>query len=104
MTVTTSIGLRPFGSRILVRREEAPKTSKGGIYLPESKQEKPAEGVVAALGTGLVVRGKDQVEHTFTVSVGDRVVFAKHVGYEIEDQDGEKYLVMEEHQVECLRS
>ena len=47
-----SVGVRPLGDKVLLRRLEAMEKSKGGIVIPDAAKEKPTEGRVVALGTG----------------------------------------------------
>ncbi|MBS0621856.1 MAG: co-chaperone GroES [Verrucomicrobia bacterium] len=77
--------IKPLGKRVLVRRSEA-QTSKGGIILPDSAQEKPRQGEVVAVGPGAVdENGRLQ---PLSVKVGDRVLFSNYGGNEVKDQEG----------------
>ncbi|MDR3624662.1 MAG: co-chaperone GroES [Chlamydiales bacterium] len=86
--------IKPLGNRVLVKRFKA-KTTKGGIILPESAQEKPKEGEVVAVGPG-----KSDDEGKFnptTLKVGDRVLFTAYAGTEVKQNDTEEeYLIMSE--------
>ena len=81
--------LKPFGNRILVQRCEA-KTSKGGIILPDSAQEKPKQGKVVAVGPGKT-DDKGRL-HPMEVKVGDEVLFSSYAGTEYQ----EDYLILSE--------
>ncbi len=81
--------LKPLGNRILVQRSEA-KTSKGGIILPDSAQEKPKQGKVIAVGPGKA-DDKGRV-HPMDVKVGDEVLFSSYAGTEYKDE----YLILSE--------
>jgi chaperonin GroES len=81
--------LKPLGNRILVQRSEA-KTTKGGIILPDSAQEKPRQGKVVAVGPGKVDE-KGRV-HPMDVKVGDEVLFSSYSGTEYK----EDYLILAE--------
>lgn len=87
------MAVQPLGDRVLVKRLEAEKMTKGGILLPDSAKEKPKEGMVEAVGPGKFLddgsRGKLQVKK------GDRVLFTSYAGTEIKVKDKE-FLVMSE--------
>lgn len=84
--------IRPLSNRVVVKRAEA-KTTKGGIILPDTAQEKPKEGTVVAVGPGKYdEEGKLQA---MTVKVGDRVLFSSYAGTEVK-QNEEDYLIIAE--------
>lgn len=85
--------IKPLQDRILVKRVEEESRTKGGIIIPDSAKEKPAEGVVIAVGEGK--RDEDGKRIPMTVKKGDRVLFAKYAGTEIK-LDDEEHLVMRE--------
>ncbi len=85
--------IRPLHDRILVKRLAEEEKSKGGIIIPDSAKEKPAEGEVVAVGNGKKM--DDGTVTPLEVSTGDRVLFSKYSGTEIKI-DGEEYLVMRE--------
>ena len=89
------MAFRPLHDRVLVRRVEAEEKTAGGIIIPDSAKEKPAEGEIVAAGNGAVVDGKVQA---LDVKVGDRVLFGKWSGTEIK-LDGEDLLIMKESDV-----
>jgi chaperonin GroES len=73
--------LRPLQDRLVVKRIAEEEKSKGGIIIPDSAKEKPAEGEVIAVGSGKVLdNGKVRA---VDVKVGDRVLFGKYAGTEI---------------------
>ena len=75
--------VKPLGNRILVERSAA-KTTKGGILLPDSAQEKPRQGKVLAVGPGKVdEQGKI---HPMDVKVGDQVLFSSYSGTEYNEE------------------
>ena len=76
------VAIRPLGDKILVQRLEAADISAGGIVLPDSAKEKPREGNIIALGEGRLL--KDGKRADFSVSTGDRVLFASYAGTEVE--------------------
>jgi chaperonin GroES len=65
--------LRPLQDRILVQRVEEETTTKGGIIIPDTAKEKPAEGKVIAVGNGKV--GDDGKRVALEIKVGDRILF-----------------------------
>lgn len=90
--------IRPLGNRLLVKRAKA-KTTKGGIILPESSQEKPKEGEVVAVGPGKL--GTDGQKEAMQLKVGDKILFSSYAGTEVKnttEEDGE-YLIMTEDDV-----
>ncbi|HBF23430.1 MAG TPA: co-chaperone GroES [Planctomycetes bacterium] len=87
------VAIRPLGDKILVQRLEAADISAGGIVLPDSAKEKPREGNIIALGEGRLL--KDGKRADFSVSTGDRVLFASYAGTEVE-WEGEEYLILSE--------
>jgi chaperonin GroES len=88
--------LRPLQDRILVQRVEEETTTKGGIIIPDTAKEKPAEGKVKAVGNGKV--GDDGKRVALEIKVGDRILFGKYSGTEVKI-DGEEYLIMREDDV-----
>ena len=88
--------LRPLQDRILVQRVEEETTTKGGIIIPDTAKEKPAEGKVTAVGSGKV--GDDGKRIALEVKKGDRILFGKYSGTEVKIS-GEEYLIMREEDV-----
>ncbi len=88
--------LRPLQDRILVRRVEEAEKTKGGIIIPDSAKEKPAEGEVVAVGAGKV--GDDGKKIPLEIKKGDRILFSKYGGTEVNIED-EEYLIMREDDV-----
>ena len=84
---------RPLHDRVLVRRIEAEEKTSGGIIIPDSAKEKPAEGEIVAAGTG--ARADDGKITPMDVKAGDRVLFGKWSGTEVK-VDGEDLLIMKE--------
>ena len=87
--------LVPLGDRVILKQVVAEETTKSGIVLPGQTKEKPQQAEVVAVGPGGVVDGKD-VE--MLVSVGDKVIYAKYAGTEVE-LDGETYLVVKQNDI-----
>jgi chaperonin GroES len=88
--------LRPLQDRILVQRVEEEERTKGGIIIPDTAKEKPAEGKVAAVGNGKV--GEDGKRIKLEIKKGDRILFGKYSGTEVKIE-GEEYLIMREDDV-----
>ena len=88
--------LRPLQDRILVERVEEETTTKGGIIIPDTAKEKPAEGKVVAVGNGKV--GEDGKRIALEVKKGDRILFGKYSGTEVK-VSGNEYLIMREEDV-----
>ncbi len=88
--------LKPLNDRILVKRLEEVNTTKGGIIIPDSAKEKPAEGKVIAVGNGK--RGEDGKRIPMEIKPEDRVLFGKYSGTEVK-LDGEEYLILREEDV-----
>ena len=88
--------IRPLHDRILVRRIEEEAKSKGGIIIPDTAKEKPQEGKVIAVGNGKV--NDDGQLRPLDVHKGDRILFGKYSGTEIQ-LDGEENLIIREDDV-----
>ena len=88
--------LRPLQDRILVERVEEETTTKGGIIIPDTAKEKPAEGKVTAVGNGKI--GEDGKRIALEDKKGDRILFGKYSGTEVKIS-GEEYLIMREDDV-----
>lgn len=83
----------PLHDRVLVRRVESEDKTKGGLFIPESAKEKPAEGEIVSCGEGA---RKDSGELiAMAVKAGDRVLFGKWSGTEV-TVEGEDLLIMKE--------
>ena len=87
--------LVPLGDRVVLKHLVAEETTKSGIVLPGQTKEKPQQAEVIAVGPGGVVDGK---EVTMLVSVGDKVIYSKYAGTEVE-LDGEEYLVVKQNDI-----
>ena len=91
-----STSVTPLGDRVLIQRTAAEETSQGGIILPDSAKEKPAEGTVVAVGAGKINSDGDRV--AMTLKAKDKVLFSSYAGSEIK-LDGQDYLIMGEDEV-----
>ena len=87
------MSFRPLHDRVLVRRVEADEKTAGGIIIPDSAKEKPAEGEVVAVGAGN--KAEDGKVTPLDVKAGDKVLFGKWSGTEVKI-NGEDLLIMEE--------
>jgi chaperonin GroES len=83
--------LRPLQDRVLIRRAEPEARSAGGILIPDAAQQKPVEGVIAAVGPG--IRDKDGVLKPMDVKAGDHVLFAKWSGTAVK-LDNEELMII----------
>ena len=87
------MGFKPLHDRVLLRRVGEEEKSAGGIIIPDTAQEKPSEGVVVAVGSG--VRADDGNVRELDVKAGDRVLFGKFGGTDVK-VDGEDLLILRE--------
>ena len=88
--------LRPLNDRVLIKRLESETLSKGGIIIPDNAKEKPAEGIVVAVGEGkLLENGKVRA---LEVKAGDKVFFRKYAGNEV-TIEGVEHIIMREEEV-----
>jgi chaperonin GroES len=88
--------LRPLQDRILVQRVKEEEKTKGGIIIPDTAKEKPAEGKVVAAGNGKLDENGKRI--ALEVKKGDRILFGKYSGTEVKIE-GEEYLIMREDDV-----
>jgi chaperonin GroES len=93
---TASMNVRPLYDRIVVKRIDQKETTRNGIVIPDSAQEKPQEGEVVAVGRGR--RLEDGNLTDLDVKVGDRILFGKYSGSETKI-DGAEFLIMREEDV-----
>lgn len=90
------MSIRPLQDRVLIKRLEEETTTSGGIIIPDSAKETPAEGEVVAVGPG---RKDDNGKLVpMDVKVGDKVLFSKYGGNEVKI-DGVEHLVMREDEI-----
>ncbi len=88
--------IRPLQDRILVKRIEEEDKTKGGIIIPDTAKEKPQEGKVIAVGNGKI--GDDGKIQPLDVKKGDKLLFSKYAGTEV-NLDGEEHLIIREDDV-----
>lgn len=87
--------LVPLGDRVVLKQCEAEETTKSGIILAGSAQEKPQEAEVVAVGPGGMVDGK---EVTMQVKEGNKVIYSKYAGNEVK-VDGEEYIIVKQNDI-----
>ncbi len=83
----------PQHVRVLVERTESEEKTAGGLIIPDSAKEKPAEGVVVAVGAGAKDEAGERI--SMDVKAGDKILFGKWSGTEI-TLDGKELLIMKE--------
>jgi chaperonin GroES len=88
--------VKPLHDRILVKRIEEEEKTRGGLIIPDTAKEKPQEGRVIAVGNGRV--NEDGTLRPLDVHKGDRVLFTKYSGAEIQ-VEGDEHLIMREDDV-----
>ena len=87
--------LRPLLDKVVLKEVEAVETTKAGIILPGSAQEKPEVSEIVAVGPGGIVDGKEVV---MTVKVGDKVITSKYAGTEVKC-DGVEYNIVKQNDI-----
>jgi len=92
---------KPLGDRVLVEPETAEQTTKSGIVLPDTAQEKPQSGTIVAIGNGRIT--DDGKTIPMTVKEGDTVIYAKYGGTEIKS-NGSEYLIIRENDILAIKS
>ena len=90
------MGIRPLQDRIIVKRIDEEEMTKGGIIIPDTAKEKPQEGKVVAAGKGKL--SEDGKVHPLDVKKGDKVLFSKYAGTEV-NLDGIEHLIIREDDV-----
>lgn len=87
--------LKPLFDKVVLKQVEAVETTKAGIILPGSAQEKPEVAEIVAVGPGGIVDGKEVV---MTLNVGDRVITGKYSGTQVK-LDGVEYTIVRQSDV-----
>ena len=93
------MNIRPLHDRVVVKRKEEERTTRGGIVIPDTAAEKPIRGEVIAVGEGKVL-DNGQVR-ALDVKVGDEVLFGKFAGTEVRIAE-EKLLIMREDDIMAI--
>jgi chaperonin GroES len=91
----TKLKVFPLADRVAIRPMEETEQMKGGLYIPDTAKEKPIQGEVIAVGPGRMEKG-DRV--AMELKVGDRVVYGKYSGTQVE-LDGEEIILIKESDV-----
>ncbi len=94
MTTATKQRLKilPLADRVAIRPMEDTKEMRGGLYIPDTAKEKPIQGEVIAVGPGRMEKGQ---RVPMELKVGDRVVYGKYTGSQVELEDEEIILIKE---------
>ena len=87
------MNLKPLADRVIIKPAAAEEKTKGGIILPDTAKEKPMQGEIVAVGPGKV--SDDGKVIAPEVKVGDKVLYGKYSGTEVNIDDTE-YLIMRE--------
>lgn len=90
----TKINVRPLADRVMVKPAEAETKTAAGIIIPDTAKEKPMKGEVVAVGPG-------KKDEPMTVKVGDKVLYGKYSGTEI-NVGSEEYLIMRESDIYAI--
>lgn len=94
--MSKKLNIRPLHDRVIIKRLAEEDKTAGGIIIPDSAKEKPTEGEVVAVGSGITTT--DGKQRPLELKVGDKVLFEKWAATEVK-MDGEEYLVMSEDKV-----
>jgi chaperonin GroES len=86
--MATKLSVKPLQDRVIIKADPAEEKTKSGIIIPDTAKEKPQRGTVLAVGPG-------KKDEPTTVKVGDKVLYGKYAGTEL-NVDGEDYLIMRE--------
>ena len=89
------MNVKPLNDRVLVKRVESEEKSAGGIIIPDTAKEKPQEGRVVAVGPGKLDKGE---RLPMSVQVGDRVLFGKYSGTDV-NVGGEEHTLLREDEI-----
>lgn len=87
------MNIKPLADRVVVKPIEEEEKKQGGIIIPDTAKEKPQKGEIVAVGPGKIDENGKRIP--MEVKVGDKVLFGKYAGTEVEI-DGEQYLIMRE--------
>ncbi len=86
-SVKSATQLKPLADRIVIRPVQQEEMTKSGIVLPDTAKERPQEGEVVAVGPGRYLRNGKRLD--LEVAVGDKVIYSKYAGTEIQVEDEE---------------
>ncbi|MDL2313166.1 co-chaperone GroES [Bacteroidales bacterium OttesenSCG-928-B11] len=88
------VNIKPLADRVLVEPAEAEQKTAGGIIIPDTAKEKPQKGTVVSVGPG-------KKDEPMTLKEGDKVLYGKYSGTEI-NIDGTNYLIMKESDIYAI--
>jgi chaperonin GroES len=88
--------IKPLHDRVIVKRLAEDEKTKGGIIIPDSAKEAPAEGKVIAAGPGK--KDENGKTHPLDVKAGDKIIFSKYAGTEVKIE-GEEHIIMREEDI-----
>jgi len=88
--------MEPIGDKVVIKRIAADTQTAGGLMLPDIAQDKPQEGRVLSVGEGRRLANGERV--AYQIREGDRVVFGRYAGAEVE-VDNEEVLIMSEDEI-----
>lgn len=91
--------LKPLGDKVVIQVLDEEDKTAGGIYLPDTAKKKPQQGKVVAIGDGRIL--DDGTRAKMNVKVGDKVIFSKYGGNEVEI-DGQEYTILDEDQIYAI--
>lgn len=91
--------LRPIGDKVVVEPLEEEGKTAGGLYLPDSAKKKPQQGKIIAVGDGKIL--DDGKRAPMSVKVGDKVLFSKYGGNEVQ-LDGTEFTILDEDQIYAI--
>jgi chaperonin GroES len=91
----TKLKVFPLADRVAIRPMEETEQMKGGLYIPDTAKEKPIQGEIIAVGPGRMEKGE---RVAMELKVGDRVIYGKYSGTQVE-LDGEEIILIKESDV-----
>mmetsp|Transcript_25286 Transcript_25286/g.54952 ORF Transcript_25286/g.54952 Transcript_25286/m.54952 type:complete len:242 (+) Transcript_25286:107-832(+) len=93
--------MRPMADRVLVKVEDTADVTVGGVILPETAKERPLMGTVVSLGPGKWDKENPGQRKNMIVKAGDKILYFKYAGENMETPDGAKYVVLREDDILC---
>jgi chaperonin GroES len=88
------LSIKPLADRVLIEPAASEEKTSGGIIIPDTAKEKPQKGVVVAVGAG-------KKDEPMTLKAGDKVLYGKYAGTEI-NVEGKDYLIMRESDIYAI--
>lgn len=93
----TKVSIKPLGSKVIVKRDDAEEKTESGLYLPEKAKDKPKSGSVLAVGPGQI-NEETGSRIPLSVKVGDKVLFNSYAGTEVK-LNNQDLLIMDEDEI-----